>query len=422
MAERKGLRSNKDAEIEEFSTPAKTAVEASATRNTYSRQNHKSLLKVLDAIERLVKENESLHAKFSDLEQKVLSCNCRKEPIDNNKEEIAQIHKLLSLEKQNRKFEDQCKNIKNRMAVFWSRSLSQRKKSFWHHCMNSSKANMYIKWIDDYPEYIPLKFKPKHIAHENDEARTHRVNEARRQYHSSVDLHKTYAASHEEKFKAIDATVITHIESVTAQPEERRILKEWWTDDTARCEHQSFQIWEKKENFFNRKRTEDIENDRSVFSKQTWAEITNTRKTTPRNQNQNNPRQNNNDREKTGNHTRPQQHRRYNSGNYTAINRTRSPSPQFARQQNRPQTRPNNRSPIRNIPPEPAPYHEQWFHDDYNYNRPNSNLGSPRFPRNQHPVNSPFVEQPSPPPTRYVSIPSQPNTNFPWHPVQRVWM
>ena len=427
------LRSRSDAqEVEEFSTPAKTAVENSTSRNTYSKLNHKNLVKVLDTMEKLIKDNELLYSKMSDLEKKISSCKCRNESVDSGKEKIVQIHELLSLEKQNRKFEDQCKSIKNQIAVFWSRNLSQRKKSFWHYCMNSSKANMYSQWIEDYPDYIPLKFKPKRIPNENQDATSHRVNKAREDYRSSVDLHKAYAASHEQKFKAVDSAVLGHIEKVTSLPEEQRILKEWWSDDTARCEHQSFQIWSKKENFFNRKRTEDIENDRSIFSKQTWDEITNSRRTPHRHQNRNNYqknfRQNNNNRRDIqSRQSNYQQNNGYNNGNNTtkSRSRTRSQSPQhFRREQNQPQPRTNHHSPRRNVSPTPEAQQNQRTHDNRTprYNATDYNPSSPRFLRHSPQVSTPLFNQVPLPATTYNSLPNQPDMNFPWYPMQRVWM
>ena len=138
----------------------------------------------------------------------------------------------------------------------------------------------------------------------------------------------------------------------------------------------------KKENFFNRKRAEDTENDRSIFSKQTWDEITSSRKTPHRNQNRNNYQKifhqnNNNRRDINSTQSHYQRDKGYNNGNNTAKyrSRARSPSPQIKQEQNQPKTRTNHRSPIRNISPAPAAQQHQWSDDNRapRYNVPEYN-------------------------------------------------
>ena len=135
-------------------------------------------------------------------------------------------------------------------------------------------------------------------------------------------------------------------------------MKEWRIDDTARREHQSFQICQKKKTFSTEKEL-----------KQTWGEITSSRKTPHRNQNRNNYQKifhqnNNNRRDINSTQSHYQRDKDYNNGNNTAKyrSRARSPFPQFKREQNQPKTRTNHR--IRNISPAPAAQQHQWSDDN----------------------------------------------------------
>ena len=137
------------------------------------------------------------------------------------------------------------------------------------------------------PNYIPLKFKPKHIQGESEAATRVRIDQTRTSYQNNIELLTTYAANHESKYTQIDTEVKNYIDSLTEEPDIRDMLKDWWSRDTVQCEEYSSQLWIKRETFLNTKKREDISNNNVEMTELSWTDIVQ-----GRNKRKNNPRQN----------------------------------------------------------------------------------------------------------------------------------
>lgn len=187
-------------------------------------------------------------------------------------DKVIELHNIVLSDKVDREIQSRCKTLKDRISMYWSRNLSLRKKSWWQYLQNSSKAELYTDWIADHPLYIPFKFKPKSIRGETNTATQVRIGTARTKYHNEIDLLKSYAGSHEQKYKDIDDEVIRYINNLTSNTEETKILEQWWRNDTKRCEDFSRQLWAKKEDFLNTKKSEDLDAGNVEFKKLLYSD------------------------------------------------------------------------------------------------------------------------------------------------------
>ena len=283
-----------------------------------------------------------------------------------NSKKIEKIHEILETNSINKKHEDQCRNIKNKIAMYWSRQLAARKKAYWHYHQNSSKSAMYSKWSTEYPDFIPLKFRPKLIHNESPEAAKIRLNQARARYHDDINLLKVYASSHEQKFTSIDQDVNKYLENLSSVPEEVNILKDWWLAETSRCEHYSIQLWYKKEAWFEKKKSEELNNGEYEFS---GNKVEDRPKNSPMTENRRT-----NAPYPSSNSTK----RNQKNSNKNRRNRGRSDTQYYNGQP------PRNTTPQTSRPPSRAPSYgyPQTLHED-GLNTHRSSMASPRYPHSE---------------------------------------
>ena len=67
------------------------------------------------------------------------------------------------------------------------------------------------------------------------------------------------------------------IDQKTIQCEERKLLKEWWIQDTLKNEEISKQLWRKRETFLTKKKLEEESSGDSMITNKTWAEMISSR-------------------------------------------------------------------------------------------------------------------------------------------------
>ena len=109
------------------------------------------------------------------------------------------------------------------------------------------------------------------IENETPIATQKRISIARERYKGDIEIMKSYAASHNEKFSRIDDEMDGIISSNAQSPAYYKILKIWWLQDAIRNAQMSQQLWEKKRNFLESQRTKDLEkapDDRLLKSKE----------------------------------------------------------------------------------------------------------------------------------------------------------
>lgn len=220
------------------------------------------------------------------------NCESYKNSITALQNEISGIGTMLTDDKRQRHLEVECKKIRSEMDQFWSHKLNKRKMTWWHYVQNLRKAELYVSWKTESPMYIPLKFRPKTIRGECEMATKVRIDQAREQYHKSIDLHRAYADSHLEKCDYIDNEVKVYIKSLTSDTETFDMISNWWTRDISNNEEFSTQKWTKNEQFLNMKKREDIDNSNVEITDSPWY----SQKQKPYNRNNNSPRNSNNNR------------------------------------------------------------------------------------------------------------------------------
>ena len=97
----------------------------------------------------------------------------------------------MSLKSQNDKNND-ANEFKENNSVFWSDTLNKRKKSYCKCLQNERKSKLYEKWIEDYPQYLPLKYRPRLNPSDSPVLVQQKLASSRQKYVDDIDLMKRY--------------------------------------------------------------------------------------------------------------------------------------------------------------------------------------------------------------------------------------
>ena len=273
----RNLRNKDIKDKDSYTTPTMTPSKASGSTGSTSR--------ILHFAENTDKNVKALMDFIKILEQRIKSLEDRQNVSPNNDMLTSIVNKLEELsksileEKFSKDLSARCQVIRDKISVYWMNQMNKRKKSWWHFYQNMSKANLYSRWIADYPTYIPLKFKPSMVRGEPESATRVRVDQARTKYHSDVDLLMSYSDNHKVKFDTIDSEVSEYIDTLTEDLPLRGLLKEWWARDVSKCEEHSVQLWVKREKFLDSKLREDLEAGNTELTKISWEDMRTSKRT-----------------------------------------------------------------------------------------------------------------------------------------------
>lgn len=158
----------------------------------------------------------------------------------------------------------------------WNEALNQRKKRYWSHIMNKNKADLYTRWQKTTPDFIPKKYRPKHVPSDPVEVKSIKINDAKKQMMSNIEEMRIYAGVHQEKFMEIDGQMAEEIDQMPLIKQDIKTkMKELWHEEAEINQQKSIQIWYSKEKFLLKKRHEELQLgvEKCQFSEITWQEI-----------------------------------------------------------------------------------------------------------------------------------------------------
>ena len=165
-----------------------------------------------------------------------------------------------------------CECLKVGISLQWSQNLKTRKKHYWNFVKNKAKSNLYSRWQQTSPQYIPLKYRPKKIPGETLHYTDCRIKEAQLKFTNDISLMIEYSKYHFDKMKEVDNNMMNLISKICSnQEEEEKLLKDWHSD-TTREEEISLQVWSRHENFLHQKKHEDELRNCTQLTDATWKE------------------------------------------------------------------------------------------------------------------------------------------------------
>lgn len=207
---------------------------------------------------------ESLTTKITELATAIntLSDKHPNPVIENNPtrlDKIIALNERLLTDKKQEVINRKCIDIKRSLKSTWSNILNQRKQHFWNFLKNHHKAELYKEWSNQFPNFIPMKYRAKYITNESPSAQKVRIEKSREKYHSDIPLMMVYAESHKAKYEKADDEISALING-RATEEEKHVILNWWQSDIQREETISLDKWNHHLNFLTRKREEEMDN------------------------------------------------------------------------------------------------------------------------------------------------------------------
>ena len=127
----------------------------------------------------------------------------------------------ITEEQTSKKVKKECNLLKDKHNVVWKEAMNARKTGFWHSLQNYEKAQLYTEWIDNSPEYLPLKYRPKVNASDGHLAVEQKVNTAKAKYRDDISLMMHHSDNHDEIVKSVDVQIQEVIIAITESEDHR---------------------------------------------------------------------------------------------------------------------------------------------------------------------------------------------------------
>lgn len=168
-----------------------------------------------------------------------------------------EIKLILVKEKQEEELISSCEKIKLDIYLPWNEHLKLRKKAYWNYIKNAKKANLYTDWANNYPEFLPLKYRPKYISNEPLECKKSRIDTAKYAYKNDIAAMKNYSEVHQLRFRKIDDDMRLLISESCSTDNQLDKLTEFWGSETKSLEIISIKQWQRNEDFLRKKKHEE---------------------------------------------------------------------------------------------------------------------------------------------------------------------
>lgn len=167
------------------------------------------------------------------------------------------------------------RKYKNLNFTDWNKASEMRRKYNWGHVMNKKKAELYTRWQEETPQFIPRKFRPKKSPGEIPEITKMNIEHAYNLVDYNIKEMHVFAAYHEEKLKDIDVQMCSKIDASNLDEDVKGKTKDLWYEETEDSQDKSLNLWQKKENFLSKKRHEELELglEKCQLSEITWDEV-----------------------------------------------------------------------------------------------------------------------------------------------------
>ena len=272
------MSSRKDNRLPKTSTPSGPSNKITAGRSTPCRSTSSSeskdssifniISKLSDQITELNQTIGCIATRLTTLENEVKGHRGETRDIKLKLNEVVQstgqisnyvesLDMQMCNDKTNQIIIEECLRIKEGNSVIWKETMNERKKSFWHGTQNFGKAKLYTGWIEDSPEYLPLKYRPKVNTSDSQITIDQKVILAKIKYRDEIKLLYQYSEDHDLKVLEVDSHMNEIIENITSSELHRNVLLQMWAEETEINENISRQLWTKRLEFLKRKKEEE---------------------------------------------------------------------------------------------------------------------------------------------------------------------
>ena len=190
--------------------------------------------------------------------------------LDDGTEELT---KIILKEKREKSLKEQCTKTKRTIGLQWTQLLHNRRKFYGNFVKNYRKSTLYTQWMENSPDFIPLKYRPKRIPGEMPSVTTAKVKEAKLRYKNDVNAMIEYSKVHQARVQSIDGEMYNLISHSCKNEEETTALQEMWQEETLILEERAAQAWLKTERFLSRKKHDDENKQEATLAAMSWAEI-----------------------------------------------------------------------------------------------------------------------------------------------------
>ena len=154
------------------------------------------------------------------------------------------------------KLKDRCRNAVRELGHTWKDLLSKRNAAFFNYLKCKEKSELYSTWIEDSPDFLPLKFRPKPIAGNNPKIEALRLTNAHSNYRSEAKALLAYSTTHLEKLESLEQQLIFIVDGLTDDEDLRKDILEQWKIDKSHGESTSKDRWDKRKAFLKKKKDE----------------------------------------------------------------------------------------------------------------------------------------------------------------------
>ena len=183
----------------------------------------------------------------------------------------ASIQQQLEKNQEKKMTEKMCEQLIQGHEISWTRLVNNRAISYWHGLQNYEKARLYREWIEFCPDYLPLKYRPRVNESDNELAIDQKLAAAMTRYQDDIALMTTYSEQHEEKVEEYEREAETLIEEMAEGQEDIvSALTDIWRDRCAINMAKSRQLWQKREDFLNKKKFEEEANNNCQTVDENW--------------------------------------------------------------------------------------------------------------------------------------------------------
>ena len=172
---------------------------------------------------------------------------------------IERLENKITEEFRANKLKEVALQIKDEHQVVWNDAMNKRKQSYWHSLQNQCKAALYEQWINESPQFLPLKYRPRVNPSDCQETVEQKVKLAEKQYRDDVNLMRHYEEIHAMRVSSADEHIQHILESVDCE-ETRNLTAKLWNEEVQKNEAISQQLWKKRKAFLVKKKHEDEAN------------------------------------------------------------------------------------------------------------------------------------------------------------------
>ena len=195
-------------------------------------------------------------SKLGEIQETIMHFNSRMDTLENKVDTLISLREASESEEAGNK----ALKLKDDLQPDWNQKLKNFASAIFNKTKCEEKAELYKKWIEDTPDYLPLKFRPIKLKNGNPSVETIRMKDAQHTYRSEVQSLLAYAESHNSKIQLIQQEMKCIIEASTDIIMQQDALLRIWNHECEVKQETSLSRWANRKKFLIEKREEALAN------------------------------------------------------------------------------------------------------------------------------------------------------------------